>query len=431
MSRRSAAVTLVVFGVGFGAVPTVVPAQGLRQQIEHDLFTFGDCGEPLCLGGSLGGHGEHFIPAAEQNGGVLIGLIASSIAISVSNTPIASSSSGTTFRFEGGVPVKTSTSAGPIFAERAQTLGKGRFFASLNVTSTTFERLRGIPLSNMQFNFTHENVAPTDTMGKPIFENDLVQVQVAFNASTIVSTASLTWGIVDGLDLGVVVPFVHVSESGTSLAQILPISGTNVHFFGDTANPVLTATSSTQGNASGLGDVGARLKINIAQTSHVGVGMFVDARFPTGNADDLLGSGKFMGRGLGIVSATWGNFNPHVNFGYTLRDAPDQNNSVSLVAGFDQLVSSFATMALDVLGDWRVGQNELQIPPPVVYQFPYTRSVNVTNIPANEDNYLSLAFGFKFQTQAGMRIVANGLFPLRNSGMQPSATWTGGIEYNF
>ena len=431
MQRPRVVGSLVALVSRVTGMSAALAAQGLRQEIEHDLFTFGDCGQPLCLGGSLAGHGEHFIPAAEQNGGVLIGLIASSIAISVSNTPIASSSSGTTFRFEGGVPIKTSTSAGPIFAERAQTLGKGRFFASLNVTSTTFERLRGIPLSNLQFNFTHENVPPLDTMGMPTFENDLVQVQVAFNASTIVSTASLTWGIVDGLDLGVVVPFVHVSESGTSLAQILPISGTNVHFFGDTANPTLTATSSTQGTASGLGDVGARLKINIAQTSHVGVGMFVDARFPTGDADNLLGSGAFMGRGLGIVSATWGNFNPHVNFGYTLRDAKDQNNSLSMVAGFDQLVSSFATMALDVLGEWRVGESALQIPPPVEYQYPYTRSVNVTNIPGSEDNYLSLAFGFKFQTRAGMRIVANGLFPLRNSGMQPSATWTGGIEYNF
>ena len=43
-----------------------------------------------------------------------------------------------TFRFEGGVPVRTSQSAGPIFAERAQTLGRGRMLAGLTRSSFSF-----------------------------------------------------------------------------------------------------------------------------------------------------------------------------------------------------------------------------------------------------------------------------------------------------
>jgi len=39
--------------------------------------------------------------------------------------------------------------------------------------------------------------------------------------------------------------------------------------------------------------------------------------------------------------------------------------------------------------------------------------------------------GFKFQTPRGILITTNALFPLRNSGMQPSVVWTGGLEYNF
>jgi len=44
----------------------------------------------------------------------------------IGNVPIATTSGGVTFRFEGGIPVKSSLSLGPIFAERAQTLGRGR-----------------------------------------------------------------------------------------------------------------------------------------------------------------------------------------------------------------------------------------------------------------------------------------------------------------
>ena len=39
--------------------------------------------------------------------------------------------------------------------------------------------------------------------------------------------------------------------------------------------------------------------------------------------------------------------------------------------------------------------------------------------------------GFKFQTPRGILLTTNALFPLRNSGMQPSVVWTGGLEYNF
>src|SRR5207249_6899293 len=69
-------------------------------------------------------------------------------------------------------------------------------------------------------------------------------------------------------------------------------------------------------SSTGLGDVAARLKVNVAQTKHVGVAMLLDARFPSGNADNLLGAGAFAGRGIGVVSATWGNTTPHLNLGY-------------------------------------------------------------------------------------------------------------------
>ena len=47
------------------------------------------------------------------------------------------------------------------------------------------------------------------------------------------------------------------------------------------------------------------------------------------------------------------------------------------------------------------------------------------------DDFLSASIGFKFQTPRGILLVTNALFPLRNSGMQPSVVWTGGLEYNF
>ena len=57
------------------------------------------------------------------------------------DVPVSAASGGSTFRFQGGVPVRTSTSAGPIFAERAQTLGHGRVLAGITRTGAQVPHL--------------------------------------------------------------------------------------------------------------------------------------------------------------------------------------------------------------------------------------------------------------------------------------------------
>src|SRR5437867_5572814 len=106
MSRRVALATvLLVF-----ACP--LAAQSLREQIRTDLFTFGNCGEPLCLAGALPGHGSHFIPATQSAAGDILDLLANSLAASVSNTPVGSTASGVPYQCAGGMPVRAATSGG-------------------------------------------------------------------------------------------------------------------------------------------------------------------------------------------------------------------------------------------------------------------------------------------------------------------------------
>ncbi|HEV8398372.1 MAG TPA: hypothetical protein VGQ18_00900 [Gemmatimonadales bacterium] len=424
--RRSLFAALLLF-----AAPPLA-AQTLREQIRTDLFTFGNCGEPLCLAGALTGHGAHFIPATQSAAGDILDLLGNALAASVSNTPVGSTSSGVTYQFVGGLPVKTATSGGPIFGERAQTLGKGRFFVGVNVTAMHFERLRGVRMDDILFNFTHEDVPPLDTLGSPGYENDVIGVRVAMNVNLIVTTFVASYGLVDGVDVSVAVPVVHASVQGTSVATIMPAEFPSPHRFGGSDSaPVMTAVAGMDGSASGLGDVAARLKVNVTQSSGFGAAILLDGRFPTGNADNLLGSGKFSGRGLAIVSAKFGTLAPHLNFGYVFRGAKQETNSILATLGFDNAVATWATMAFDLLSEWQVGDSKLLIPGPVQYQQPFAHTVLPTNIPNQRDDFLSASVGFKFQTPRGILITTNALFPLRNAGMQPSAVWTGGLEYNF
>lgn len=427
---------VVATGVALVVLSGTVMGQALRDRISTELFTFGTCGQPLCLEGSqLVGHGDHFIPAQVSGAGSIIAFLSNAIAISVSNVPVSAASSGATFSFVGGQPVKTSSSAGPIFGERAQTLGRGRFFIGTNVTGMHFQRVRGVRLDQLVLNFAHQNVPPTDTLGSPDFENDLIQVRVGMNVDLLVTTVFMSWGIVDGIDLGVAVPFVHTSVSGQSVAQVLPFgSGLSTpHYFGTDAggNAVLTAVAATNGSATGIGDVAGRLKISVIQTGRVGIALLADARFPTGDEANLLGAGKFSGRGLGIVSVRIGGFSPHANIGYIIRDANLENNGVLTTFGFDQLIGPWATLAFDVLSEWQLGAPKLAIPGAIVYQTPFPRTVPATDIPDRKDHQMAASIGFKFTTPRNLNIVTNILVPLRDAGLQPSAVWTGGLEYNF
>ena len=412
--------------------PASLAAQSLREQIRTDLFTFGNCGQPLCLAGALPGHGNHFIPATQSAAGDILDLLGNALAASVSNTPVGATSSGVTYQFVGGLPVKTATSGGPIFGERSQTLGRGRFFVGANVSAMHFERLRGVRMDDIEFNFTHEDTPPLDTLGAPFFENDVIAVRVAMNVSLIVTTVVASYGLVDGVDLSIAVPIVHTSVQGTSVATIIPAGYPSPHRFGGTDSlPVMTAVAGMDGSASGIGDVAARLKVNVAQSNSFGAAILLDGRFGTGDDQNLLGSGGFSGRGLGILSARFGTLAPHLNLGYVFRDAKQASNAIVATAGFDNALASWATMAFDLLSEWQLGDSKLRIPGPVNYQVPFPRTVRPTNIPAQRDDFLSASVGFKFQTPRGILITTNALFPLRNSGMQPSAVWTGGLEYNF
>src|SRR5262249_60886648 len=87
-----------------------------------------------------------------------ISFLTNSIGSNVANLPVSAASGGSTFSFQGGVPVRTSTSTGPIFAERAQTLGRGRVLATVTRSGIDFKTFRGVSLDNLKFTFTHANV---------------------------------------------------------------------------------------------------------------------------------------------------------------------------------------------------------------------------------------------------------------------------------
>jgi hypothetical protein len=432
---------LVCCVLGFALASTAVAAQGLRDKIS-ELFVFAPGQQPLFLGGT-GVHENHFITSASSQNGILISFISNAISGNVAGIPVSATSGGSTFRFEGGAPVRTSISPGPVFAERAQTLGRGRVFVGANVNHLHFETLRGVSLSDLRLNFIHQNVdSPAcDSIegrdcapfGVPRLENDVIALRLGLDIDMTVTSFFLSFGLLDRVDIGVALPIVSTSLVGTSDAQIISFAeSTAAHFFGGTpSNPQLSTSRSVAGSATGVGDIAVRVKINVTQSERTSFAILADARFPTGSAEDLLGSGHVAARGLGILSARFGPFSPHANIGFLVRNTDSLNNAVLATVGFDHVMAPWATLAVDLVSELQAGESKVQLPGLVTYDVPFRRTVEPTNIPNRRDDQVNASFGFKFLTGPGIMLVTNTLWPLNRGGLRPGVLWTVGLEYNF
>jgi hypothetical protein len=447
MSLRRAAGLLVLVGL---AGSPLSAQESLRNLLQNGLFHFGDCPQALCLNSSVSPaeHGTHYIASTVGGTKNLLDFLSSAIAVGVSNVPISTATSGITFSIVGGAPVPTSSSGGPIFGERVQTLGRGRFLIGANVTGVEFTSVRGVPLDNVAFTFTHQNICRTtgappaagaacpnpfgidSALGSPVFENDVIEVHTSINLKMQVAALNLTYGLTNRVDVGVVVPFVRADLTGGSVARIVPFAQPTPHFFGTPTNPVYAAGAEVNGTATGIGDVAARLKVNLGGSDR-GFALLTEARFATGDESQFLGSGEFALSVLGIASARFGNFSPHLNAGYRYRSGTALTDAVLTTAGFDQLMSPWATLAVDVIGQWQANKSTLALPGPVQFTQPVSRTVDPTNIPIRPDNILDGSFGFKFLTHSGITLVTNVLVPLNSGGMRGNVVWTGGAEYNF
>jgi hypothetical protein len=211
----------------------------------------------------------------------------------------------------------------------------------------------------------------------------------------------------------------------------------------------VTETSYQDGSAIGIGDLGVRMKLNAHQGDRLGLAFQGDVRLPTGSVDNLLGLGVVAVRGLGVASAEFGRFTPHVNVGYLFRAYADslQNHSLVGAAGFDHMITDGVTLDVDVLAELELDGSTLRVPPPIDYTEPFTRSVPATTIPDTPDNRVDATFGFKWSVPCtnvwsnfcatgaergvGATIITSAVVPLNNGGLRPGIIWSAGVQYKF
>jgi hypothetical protein len=416
-------------------------AQSLSDQLSG---IFGEVLE-IQLEGSPGEHGQHFFPANVKSSETTINAFTSFISTNISSIPLSSTSAGLTFDFSTGAPVATSTSLGPIFAERAQTIGKWQFNLGFNFSHFNMSRLRGTNMNDLRFTFIHQDVDEPG-LGDSENEFDTIDLLLNMDLSASVMAFFLTVGITNRLDIYLAVPLVNVRMKATPLAQVTSFTyligdTANHHFGDDPVNPELsTNPESIDDDATGVGDIAVRAKYNFFRGKHFDFGALLEYRFPTGDETDFLGAGESSYRAMLIASSVLGDFSPHLNIAYAHRGGIQKIDYLDLALGYDQKLAGWFTLAVDFLSAFEISSDKENS------QFPsesvtisgvqenklIVREVSLTNVPNfSNDNIIAGSFGFKMSLKKEMIIIGNVIIPFNERGLRSSFVPTFGFEFNF
>jgi hypothetical protein len=362
------------------------------------------------------------------------------LASQLSSVPLPTSASGFTYELDPtlGVFKRSTQSFGPILAERAETIGKGKFSLGFSYQRFTFDTLEGVNLDQVPAVFTHDDPA---SGGRA----DIVTTLNSIDARVGQATAFFTYGLLDRVDLSVAVPLVSVEmdvASEASVQRIGTAATPATHFFRDASGGFGAARTYTgTGSASGIGDVIIRLKSTIYKGDASAVALGVDSRVPTGDEEDLLGSGAPGVKPFLAFSFSNKQVAPHLNLAYqwngdsvlagnvttgTKGDMPDQ---FLYTVGLDVGLSEKVTLAVDVLGRYVIDSPRLQ--PTVFHTIDVGSTFPNLHFETESFSVVDGAVGLKFNLGGTFLLDFNALFKLNDAGLRDTFTPLVGLEYSF
>ncbi len=381
-------------------------------------------------------HAAHFNSAFQSE----FGQFNVALATQLLTVPFPSPASGYTYAFDEslGVFTRSTQSFGPILTERAETIGKGKFTFGFAYQRFKFDSIEGIDLGTVPAVFTHDDFQLGG--GRADVVNTVNDIQADFSRFI----AFFTYGLSDHFDISAAIPIVDASLRATSRTEVVRVgtaANPAVHFFQTAQGEIGDSREFlASGSASGLGDVLLRFKGTAPKSGPTRLGFLADVRFPTGDEEDLLGSGAWGVKPLVVLSWELGRFSPHVNVGYQWNgesvlggdiasgrkeDMPDQ---FLYAGGADVGVHKNVTLVVDL-----IGQKVVDAPRLVRETFTAADGRTFDQVSFERGSYYinDLAVGVKVSAGGSLLLDVNVLFRLDSAGLRTDISPLVGFEYSF
>lgn len=440
------------------------------------------------------GHEAHF----DADFIASFGAFNESVGIQASQLPVASPSSAVTFTYNPTLKTftpSTEETLGPIFGERATTIGRNRVYLAFSYQFFGFSSIDGQDTRHIPVIFQHRPIAPAPPpapsflgpcpntagmkaayLGPPAdacYVRDFIATDNSIDLKIHQFTLYGTYGITRNLDVSVAVPILDVRMGVKSNATIVPNSvappsptfppvfhqfnASDPALSSQCANisPCLNASFSNTGSATGIGDVILRGKYTVHKWEKAAVAAGVDVRVPTGDAQNFLGSGAAGVRPFGVFSYS-ARVSPHAEIGYEVNgdsilagdfvgtSATGTKGSLPnrflYIVGADVAIVRRLTAAFDLFGQRLFGA-------PQVVASSYTdqgkcSDVNCTTVTpgtthpnisqaTSDVNITNASIGMKYRAIGNLVVTGNVLLKMDDGGLRARAVPLVGVSYSF
>lgn len=393
--------------------------------------------------------------------------------------PLGSSSGGFTYNFDPSLNTwsRSSSSFGPSFTERGLTIGRRKLSIGFNYQHTSYDSLEGKDLQNnsIQFILRHDDCCGATPPGgngdqlKLPFEGDVIEAQLSVKATNDTGALFANYGVTDRWDLGIAVPIVRVHLDARVHATINRLATKNfplTHTFRQGQDVSEIDLPPKSGTASGIGDVVLRSKYNFFRAGSGHVAAAIDLRLPTGDRDNLLGTGATQAKLFLIGSSGTPRFAQHINIGYTASNSKTKSTLIpgsvvqaelgrisdefNYAGGVEFVPTAKVTIVADLLG--RTLRKVDRLEDVATQPFQYKLQLDAAEVNGSTETFTSPsftefgvrpgatprnlnlligAFGVKFNPTGNLLISASVLVPLTDSGLRDRFTPVIGLDYAF
>jgi hypothetical protein len=342
----------------------------------------------------------------EQAAAATAGAISRFLVTELGTLPISTSAGGFTYRLDPtlGASVRSSDSFGPFFTERSLTAGTHQVAFGLGYKQASFQKIDGRALRDGTLVATASKLH-TDTQ---FFDVETLTLRVHTDTLTL----STNVGITDRLDLGAALPLVRIALDGRRV---------------DTYRGSQSTQAIASGNASGPGDLIVRAKYNALRQNASGLAVGLEARLPTGDEENLLGTGQATIIPRAIASIEAGRTGVHGNVGYVF-------GGFSEALDYSAAVTYAASPRLTVVGEM-AGRRLKSIGRLTDTVAPHPTLVGVDTVRLSTTNAstarLVAAAGVKWNFRSTWLLSANVFRPLTDAGLTTRWTPTITVDHTF
>ena len=320
--------------------------------------------------------------------------------------PVSSTGGGFTFQYDSELEVftRTTDSLGPIFAERATTLGKKKINFGFSYSYIDYSKLQGNDLHDLK------SIVFLDEKKK---DENLLHLDFDVSIKSNLFSFYGTYGITDRWDISVLVPILQVQLDVDSTGKILnrrPKKGRGGKTLFYSFDSGETIGDSVSGASTGIGDIFLRSKYNLFTSEWIDFTSALDVKLQTGNENELLGTGRTSIKPFLIFSKSVSRFTPHLNLGYEFNSGSEGQDRIVYTTGADYGFgkgNNHFSIASDIIGRHKIEN------------------------AAVGNNIIDFSTGFKWSHRSGMLVFVNVQIPLNEDGLRADWIPTAGYELNF